>query len=268
MCILDLLNGYAPRAAMKLALMDDLGDDLLALKGVLENWDKTDFVFVGESGTLCRFIQMVIWKQGLNKTIVKYKTLEKRNICDNPEIATWSQKELLTLDNQTSQWASAAVLCGDPERLKNPPFKLQVSYDAVDGWSPEGWEARLDQTIYNQALAFDQWMNGKTHRFIAEQAEDYCFARAFCLIDKENGLCAWPSLVGHESNRIEEMEEAILEYENGAFVQSLDHRVIQAIALKSLMDGLACDFSDYSCVKKSWTRFWDFHAKYNLSRSD
>jgi len=41
------------------------------------------------------------------------------------------------------------------------------------------------------------------------QPEDYCFARVFGYITKTKGENKWPSLKGHESNRISEMEKIV-----------------------------------------------------------
>jgi len=162
---------------------------------------------------------------------------------------------LLTLDNGTSQWASASIIMGNPERLKSSPFKLQVSYDAIEHWNAsraEGrsWDLRFDETILNQAMAYLRWLSGKDLDFIPEQAEDYCFARAFGIIDAKEGLERWPSLAGHESNRPIEMEEALQQEK----VTSKDHRVVQAVAMLKR----DVEFKYPESVNKSWPQFWRF----------
>jgi len=155
--ILDLLNDRN-EVLHFLSRQEFLGDDLLVLQKVLNSW-KERKINVGESGTLFRFLQFISWKLKLGKIFVKEGTLKTRSICDDSAIVDLKQNELLKLDNGTSQWASAAVLCGDAERLKNPPYKLQLTYDAVTYWEEkklEGvqWESRKDKTIKQQANAF------------------------------------------------------------------------------------------------------------------
>ncbi len=158
MGILDLLHGRNDI----LQFLDEqeyLSDDLFALKKALEDWLTGDVIDVGESGTLFRFLQFVSWKYGLNKKFTKHKTLKERKICSNSEIINYPLSELLKLDHGTSQWASAAVLCGNTEKIENPPFKLSLTYKTVDHWNSkrqasEKWEPKYDKTISVQAEAF------------------------------------------------------------------------------------------------------------------
>lgn len=252
MGVLDLINGK-DRIIKILSHEKNLNDDLQSLLEVSNIWKTSKEINVGESGTLFRFLQFVSWKFNLNKRFIKNKTLLTRDICNNPEIVNWSQKELLTLDNETSQWASAAVLCGDRERLENPPFKLKVTYEAVERWG-DTWKVRRDETISEQVKFF----TGESDNFIPQQAEDYCFARAFDLMSSKEGKTIWPSLLGHESNRIEEMEVALGQYKNSRIVTSKDHRVVQAIAMLSKSEGKKVDFENPNAVAKSWPLFWEF----------
>ena len=65
----------------------------------------------------------------------------------------------------------------------------------------------------------------------------------------EEGEKRWPSLRGHESDRIAEMEEALQQKE----ITSRDHRVIQAIAMLK-RDKITIKYPD--SVNKSWPQFW------------
>lgn len=172
-------------------------------------------------------------------------------MCNDPNIVNYSLEELLKLDNGTSQWASAAILLGNKERIEDPPFKLQLTYDAVEHWenkrlNDECWEPKYDETILRQAKAYLG-----LERFIAQQAEDYCFARAFGLISPEEGEKRWPSLKSHESNRIEEMEKALQQ----TGITSKDHRVVQAI---TMLKGDKVKIKYPNSVNKSWPQFWEF----------
>ena len=145
---------------------------------------------------------------------------------------------------------------GNPERISNPPYKLQVTYSAVEHWKTARnngkiWEPKYDETILAQALSYLQWLKYGKIDFEPQQAEDYCFARAFDLMNAQKGETKWPSLRGHESDRIAEMEEALKQDE----VISKDHRVVQAIAM---LKGNKVKIKYPDSVKKSWPQFWKF----------
>ena len=259
MGILDLIAG---READTISWLNDqktLNDDLQMLQGALRNWSTKDAIMVGESGTLYRYLQFTSWKQQLNKKFILTGTLKNRAINREPSVINLSQSELLTLDHSTSQWASAAVLNGDKTRLNGPPYKLNLTYEAVDHWNScradnKMWKPNLDETIHKQAQAF----LSDIPQFIPEQAEDYCFARAFNLIDQKEGAERWPSLYGHESNRITEMEKALDQLHYGNEVTSRDHRVVQAIAMLAEKQQLNVKFKHPNAVNKSWPQFWLF----------
>src|SRR3989344_406940 len=122
MGVLDVLNDR-PESISFLKSQKELSEDLKALYQAALEWPLKNKIHVGESGTLFRFLQFASWKYKLDKTFVKEGTLLNRKICDNPNIVNFSLKELLKLDNNTSQWASAAVLTGNTERLEDLPYK-------------------------------------------------------------------------------------------------------------------------------------------------
>jgi len=257
MGILDLIN-HNDKTIKFLESQENLSDDLKSLLRVLKSWNNEE-VDVGESGTLYRFLKFISWKSGLNKKFILNGTLKERNICDNKKIVDWSQKELLKLDNGTSQWASAAVLLGDKERLEDAPFKLRLTYEAVDNWCKD-WEPRYDKTILKQANTFLKLFKKENVGFILKQAESYCFARVFGFVNKEIGEKLFPNLKGHESNRLLEMEEQLKK----DVVDSKDHRVVQAIAMFSKIKGRKIKFLYPECVSKSWPQFWKFLEASNL----
>ena len=262
MGVLDIINGYKD-IQIFLNKRKNFGDDLLALKKVSKIWFTNKPVDVGESGTLYRLLKFASWKLGLNKKFIIKGTLYSRNIKGNLKIINLSQEKLLKLDNGTSQWATASVLLGDKERIKNPPYKLKLTYEAVNHWNKQrknkkSWIPKLDETIFNQAETFLVLLKGKKPKFIPEQAEDYCFARVFGYITKKEGEKKWPSLKGHESNRITEMEKVIKLVENDDVVTSKDHRVVQAIVMWSIVNKKKVDIKYPKSVNKSWPQFWDF----------
>lgn len=254
--VLDLLLDNPDTEAFLFEHRDNLSTDLQALAHASQQWrDGTD-IDVGESGTLFRFLQFAAWKNDEDRTFIKKGTLSTRQITSDPSIVELNLSELLKLDNGTSQWASAAVLLGNTELPNEPmPFKLQLTYDAVKHWiqkrkQGETWEARVDNTIGRQVAAFLRWQQTGDMAFTPEQAEDYCFARAFGLITPAEGEARWPSLRQHESDRIASMEQSLEQ----DVVNSDDHRVVQAVAF---LKGNTVTYLNPTAVRKSFPLFWE-----------
>ena len=193
MGVLDIIRGYGDITSF-LDSQDNLGGDLKALRRVVESFKDTTKPFdVGESGTIYRFVRFYTWKNGNNPEIKISDTLVERiargAICNNPNILNWTPEELGRLDFGTTQWQTMSYLLGDRRKVTNPKYKLQVTYDAVDHWEKtraEGnaWKPRKDPTLHNQALAVINYLKTGKMEFIPEQAEDYCFARAFSMLYK------------------------------------------------------------------------------------
>ena len=262
MGILDIVNG-CDDINIFLSKQKDLGDDLLALKRAVENWKSDEAIDIGESGTLYRFLKFASWKLGLNKKFIKQGTLADRKINDDSKIINLTQTELLKLDNNTSQWASAAVLLGDKERLVDAPFKLKLTYEAVDYCNMQlekglAWEPRYDQTILDQAETYLKILSGQQAKFIPKQAEDFCFAYIFGYMTALEGEKKWPALRGHESDRIVEVQDTIKAAKDGREIISKDHRVIQAIAMWGKVNNKKLSILYPQSVNKSWPQFWDF----------
>jgi len=243
---------------------DDLSDDLISLKNVVKTpIEDSKEIDVGESATLCRFVKFSCWKRGINPKIITHKTLSNRIICNDPAIIDLSQEELLKLDNKTSQWASAAVINGDRYRMPKPPHKLWVTYIGMQHWESSvakglNWQPIMDETIERHANVIFDTANTYEIYFSAMHSEDYCMLRAMDMITPHEGLEKWPSLVGHESNRIIEMEKALEEYNSYGTVSSNDHRVIQAIVAYSIKYGTRPVVKNIDAVKKSWPLFQEF----------
>ena len=263
MGILDLINGYG---ADSLAWLDNkrvLNSDLVALRSSLAQWERGEVIDVGESGTLYRYLLFTSWKQKKNARFKLSGTLKSRSITVDPSIIDYSQEELLLLDNKTSQWASAAALNGDRNRVKDPPFKLATTYQAINHWYEQReqglmWSARRDDTIKAQAEAFNKLLHGKLVGFTPKQAEDYCFARMLNQMSPAEGEKIWPALRGHESDRILEMEKSLDQAALGHAVTSNDHRVVQALAMWGLINNKPVQFTNRDAVSKSWPEFWSF----------
>lgn len=265
MGVLDLFNGKKERIKTFLNDQKDLGGDLLALKGVIETWDTGGPVDVGESGTIYRIFQFASWKLKLDKEFVTQGTLTERvkKMTKDPEIIKMSLSELLDLPEKTSQWATASILFGNKERVPDPPYHLQMAFDAVDYYKTQDeqgkpWEARPDETIRKQAEVFLELMRRKDVSFTPLQSEDYCFARTFGYMTREDGEVKWQNLHGNESDRFIEMDRILKKAEAGDEVDSKDHRVVQAIAMWGLVNNRDVKFSNPDAVNKTWPKFWDF----------
>ena len=257
MGVLDMVHGLDDITTF-LEKQDALGDDLQALLQVSKRWHTNDTLQVGESGTLYRFLKFASWYQDNPKVFLREGTLGTREICNDHSIINWSQEQLLTLDNGTSQWASAKVLMGDGARLEQPPYKLALTYEAQDHWNSKRsnrkcWNPRYDDTILNQAAAFVHYKKTGEMHFTPLQSEDYCFARAFDIISPEEGEQLWPSLRGHESDRIAEMEQEL----QGNRILSKDHRVVQATTMAK---DIPAKYPN--AVNKTWPQFWKFLEQY------
>ena len=72
------------------------------------------------------------------------------------------------------------------------------------------------------------------------------------------GLKSWPQLQNHESNRIEEMELELSNFESNKEVGSKDHRVVQAIAMLAKYKNREAQFRFPDSVNKTWPLFWNF----------
>jgi hypothetical protein len=263
MGLLDLIHGHED-IVLFLSTQDVLSDDLIALRRVCAAWNTEGEIEVGESGTLYRFLLFACWKLHLKKKFVTEGTLSQRKIGQNSSIAHLTQRQLLELPGEpTSQWASAAVLLGDTERLVDAPYKLSVTYQAVDYWRSrrikgEAWEPRQDQTILSQANTFGRLLKGERPDFVPQQAEDYCFARAFGYVSREEGARNWPALSGHESDRLEEMEKVLADARSGREILSRDHRVLQAAIMWGKVNKTIVKVRYPNAVSKSWPEFWQF----------
>ena len=265
MGVLDILNGYNDIVPF-LEKQTDLGGDLKALKRVAEKWNTDEPLDVGESGTICRFVSFALWKLRMNRKVIKSGTLEKREICQNPEIVNWPIEKLLTLDGGTSQWATMSVLLGNQEKPAQIPYFMTITYDAIEHWNnarKEGkvWEARKDPTIMGQTLAFLKLLAYGRCTLEERDLSDcdlYCFLRAFNFMSKEEGEKIWPHIKYHETDRLEGMEIAIALADKDGTIDSNDHRIVQAMVMRQIFLKKPYTVKDPNAVNKTWPKFWEF----------
>jgi hypothetical protein len=277
MGIQDLFRGYSDIVDF-LKNQKDLGGDLEALGRVARDWNGKGPLNVGESGTIYRFVRFYLWQDESARELITEGTLTKRakeKICDNSDLVHWSSERLGKLDEGTTQWQTMAYLLRDRIKVNNPKYKLQVTYDAVEHWENarahgEVWQPRKDPTLFNQAMVFLKKLNKLPLEWIPEQAEDYCFARAFGYADENSlnspeGKRMFESVRGHEVQRVNDMNELLQQIRTGERISSKDHRGVQSAAMliKTLEPTLISEsirirFDNPSCVSKTMPKFWDF----------
>jgi len=242
--VLDLLNNKNTIDEFLDNNQQKLSDDLLSLQTAIQDWRNNEPIRVGESGTLCRFLKFAAWARGEEREFVKKGTLIERD-----------------LYKPTSQWQSAAYLCGAIDKQPTDHPKIQLTYDAVDHWNETketAWTPRYDNTILQQAITFlDRHFNCPA-TFSPESSEDYCFARTFGYIFRPDAEKQWPELADHESNRFVEMDKAIKQVRSEQTITSPDHRVVQAAVMHQVLTGYPINVTNKDAVNKSWPQFWSF----------
>lgn len=260
---LDLIHGKIERSIKWLADNEaTLGDDLLALLRTMKQFLAGEDIDVGESGTLLRFWRYYLLLIGDTRRIIVRGTAHKRRFYQGNDVIDMEDKELLYLDNGTSQWASIAALCGRIERpTRKLPGHLELTFNAIKLWQDaefyeEMWPARKDRYITEMVEAWLEWKRTGVMKLTIDNAEKAFFGAMFGLIPPEEAYRQFPQMVDHESNRIKAMRR----YRHWWWfiVGSRDHRVVQALA----MSGKWCVFLHRGCVNKSWPQFWRFMEIY------
>lgn len=266
---LDSQHGYTDSQEILAPFQGELPKDTTDYIRALDDYAQNRPIRVGEGGANLRSFLYRMHKDGLLKEFVKEGSLVARPIYEGADIVVMTNAELASLDKKSTQYLSARLVWDQFAELTESDikrdFKLQVVLDAIEHWYTRRelglpWEPRRDISLARQAASYIQSLQtGQTDpNYYPEQAEDYCFARAYGLMSPAEALARWPKLQGHESNRIESMERAIKQAERGEIIDVNDHRVVQAIAMRF---GLGQNrFKHPECVTKSWPRFWEFVA--------
>lgn len=269
MGVLDLIHGRDTAVKFIEGRLGAVNDDIKSLYVASVDWNCCNPVHVGESATLYRFLKFTAWKSGEEKEFVVSGTLKNRMICDDPAIVNYPLHMLGTVDGDrskkyyTTQWISAAIINGSTERLESPGYKIHQTYEAVDHWNytnskGKDWVPKYDETINRQAKSIVDGVRNGSASFTPRHSEDYCLARALDKVNRNEGDFRWPNLRNHETNRLEEMEIMIEKSDQGMEVDSVDHRVVQAVAARQLLRGQEIRVKNRGCVNKSWPEFWDF----------
>jgi hypothetical protein len=262
---LDILNGRSERIQRKIEKWsgsnsnESLPIDIRALVSCARVWDdKTAQIPVADSRTLHCFLKFATWKNKEDRLFRIGNLLHKRNPSQDAAIVGMNQRRLMNLEGGHSVWASAAAINGDKERMWNPPVDLELTYRAISSWRPEtDYSLFFDQTIIRHVEVIDSCFRKKIG-WKPGYPEDYCLARVLGVMDMQSGKSRWPELAGVNNNRIMELEKQIGYAQKGEQITSNDHRIVQALAVKAILDNKEIRVKDPECVAKSWPKFWEF----------
>lgn len=284
MAMLDLTRGFSQNITNFLDSQNpkELGGDFKTYRQLIVDWPNRYYksLNAGQSGKCLRFIRFYSWLNGITLQPNITETLKDGRIdeiTNNQNIINFSPEQLMTLDHHTTQWASIQyILTSKAFRRKLEPifhqgkfnrrsadFKLRVTYEAVEHWESqseigEPWQPRKDPTFFNQAEAFIESLKTGHMCYTGEQAEDYCFERAFNLLDEQEGRLLYPSAEGHETKRFDEMERVIKRFNETEIIESKDHRVMQALVMNQIYLNKNYDVRNPDVVNKTWPKFWKF----------
>ena len=264
--LMDLFYGRASDAiafVTNYEPQDELPQDVKYAGLALQDWIAGEPVRVGQAGKLIRSLSFYSWNLGTSKDFIREGTLDNRYICNDPRIITYSQRQLLELKDETTQFASAKVLLGDHERLTDAPFKLVQAYDSFDEWhcarrDGKMWSTKSDITLERQAHAMIEYVLTGDTDFPLVHPEDYCVGRSMGKITPEEGLIRWKRLQNQESKRIDATEVALTEAESGLPITPRDHRVIMGGVLRQIKLGEPINAVYMHEVGKSWPQFPKF----------
>jgi len=270
---LDLFNGKDDIFKFLESQKENLSDDLKSLRRVITEWvnGKRD-IHPGESATIYRFFIYPSWAENDGRRFIKWGSLKKRKITDDPKKVLYrSPQELILLDGGTSQWVSAAYLYhslfGEAEKIESPSPKIKLTYDEVEKRrANKRWEPQYDETILQQEIAIIEMIkNGRTS-WKPQHSEDYPLARVLGLISREGGEQLFSSASEHETNRFIEMEKVIADVDAGKEIVSTDHRPIMAGVARQLIQGRVVQIKYPKRVSKSFPliqfrKFVDFCQK-------
>jgi hypothetical protein len=268
MVILDVTRGYTKDSAEILEKhRHELSDDLISVKNCVDVWDKPEIPLnVGEAGTWYRLVWFYHTKNNIKREIIKEGTLKSREVCIDSEIVDakkWPPERLLTLDNGTTQVATAAYLMGDERRVADIKYytpkyeKLHMTYEAPDYWKEkkknnEMWEMRKDKTIERQVKAYLDYLAIGSMVFTPRHSEDYCFAKIFNSMTPEQEE-AFTSVKSHESDRTK-IGESIEEAEKFCTTSSKDHRIITNLVLKFAARKINLHVQHPENISKAWPK--------------
>ena len=126
---LDLTRGYGSREAiMVLDSLGELGTDARDLRNTAISWNDNAPIEL-ESGTLFRLLWFYFTKNNITRSLIPLRTLVNRvrEMELNPDMVNWSLAKLGTLGGGTTQYQTAAILCGNQEKLERIPFYVNDS---------------------------------------------------------------------------------------------------------------------------------------------
>jgi hypothetical protein len=282
--VLDILNGRQDHISNEISSWERLHGpksitkDIKALHACARNWDEQSMVVqVSDCRTLYCFLKYASWKLKDMRSYMIGDDLLIRAPHADPKIVDWDQTKLMTLEGGSTCWASAKVLLGCTHRVFLPPRLLEMTYNAVCTWKASTkrgtGEYGLfgDMILFRQAAAFwDIIHKGKSLKvedLLPDTQsrssrpdplpQDYFMLRTFGVINMVEGRKQFPEL-SYRRDRISDMEKQLGNLQMGKPIDTKDHRIIQAITMKSMYDGKAADIIHVDAVEKSWPAFWEF----------
>lgn len=256
--VLNLVNGY-DHTLDYIESLERPSSDIKSLYNSSLDWMCWNPIRVGESGTLYRFLKFASWKLKEPREFILEGSLVDRDICDNPRIIYSSQKELLNLDNGTSQWASASALMRAEDRVPYPPLKLQLTYDCIKKWNDNHKvQPQPDATIKRHAKFIAAYIKKPSIKFEVIHSEDLCLGLVTGGISYEEGIKKYPQAKTQESNRFEETKRLMGLLENGEVLDLRDHRPSYAVLAYAKSRNIDVGIINEKSIDKSWPGFLEF----------
>lgn len=210
---------------------------------------------VGEGGACARKLTFASAIFGWGLRLHKAGSLKDRPDEFTPDMVQWSLKDLGTVNKDSSQLASASVMCGNVEPIPdNAAYHLKLAHEAREHWqnypSDKPWDIKLDRTIRRHSVAYVGWLATGIFNLEMIQPEDYAIGRVFQVATPQDAInLGWSSLEGHESSRLVSVDEAIAQATAGEEVTLIDHRPLQALRMRY---GYGVRFANIQAISKSW----------------
>lgn len=223
-----------------------LSDDVEACKRVLEDWETSEWVDVGESRTALVFLKEFASRQNITKYWTTRGTLRGRKI------------------ENTSQILSAKLLSGEkiPE-TKDESYHVKLTRNIITLWNMGERERlfnKIDDTLWEQCLTMEcMWLKGMESKFCLRSAEDVCLGYFLGKITLEEIIEKYPSTIHHESNRPLELLKTLIQLKTQKMISSKDHRVVMAGTFYALIHNIEKLYIMFpKCVNKSFPLWWDY----------
>lgn len=244
--ILEMLNGgheyadFLGEQNRRNLLPDDLKVDL----HVLRDWKHVKVINVGESRTSLIFLKTFFEFKKLERYFKKSGTLIERR-----------------MDENSSQWKSAKMLCG--ESIRPDSYHTKMTKNVIKEWNKLNDKTKLfntkDETIRNQCLMVESKLMNHKFNFPVVNPEDAIIGFLFGYIGFADIMIRFPTLLNHESNRPQEIMKTMIQIISGKAITSKDHRIITAFVMYALVYGIEVKVKHPDSVTKAFVLFWPYY---------